>query len=563
MTGLPACGTARRCFVAIAILCGVGVTASAYDSTDPTVRTMIDNGVAALDRSVNESTKLIETKIDYGGLGERFLAGYAAMKVNHDENQPAVQKAMRDVIPFTNALGAGPKALEEKNSGKMVYQIAVAVLLLNEVDPNRYMSNLKACERFLRQKVNPGGFYCYPSENVGDISQTQYAMLALWTLDNAGVSIDYKGVAKTINWLLAVQSTDGGWPYRGELSPRGRIKQNGVTPGLAMAGGSALMIAADILDAWENLKDKDDETGIADLPKAIRIYDEAEALKQNAFATKPVADVDRILASIRECDQYLAQHTPDPSASHAEFPYYQVYTQERYESFKELLNQNQGTANAPWYDTGIDFLNSKYTGTTWPGTAHSSSAVSAAFAVLFAIRSTKKSIELKNAGTAKGQYGIPDDPANATLVNGKVKKPSIAESVTSLLDALEDDGADSLDGKSIPDNLKLAPPGSERQTQLDRLERLARGSRSYQARRVAFRLIGQSDSLEMVPTLIFGLSDPDRMARTYARDGLRFISRKFDGYGMDPGANDEEVYNVQRKWKRWYLTMNPSYVFVD
>ena len=86
-----------------------------------------------------------------------------------------------------------------------------------------------------------------------------------------------------------------------------------------------------------------------------------------------------------------------------------------------------------------------------------------------------------------------------------------------------------------------------RSAQLDRLERLVRGSRSYQARRVAAKLLGLSDELRVVPALIFALSDPDDVVREYARDGLRFISRKFEGFGMPDKPNNSELRQAQRK----------------
>jgi HEAT repeat protein len=73
--------------------------------------------------------------------------------------------------------------------------------------------------------------------------------------------------------------------------------------------------------------------------------------------------------------------------------------------------------------------------------------------------------------------------------------------------------------------LELDKNPIDRAAQLDWLERLVRGGRSWHARRVAARLLGGSDELRVVPALIFALSDPDQSVRTYARDGLRFISR--------------------------------------
>jgi len=102
-----------------------------------------------------------------------------------------------------------------------------------------------------------------------------------------------------------------------------------------------------------------------------------------------------------------------------------------------------------------------------------------------------------------------------------------------------------------------------RAAQLDRLERLVRGSRSWQARRVAARLLGTSDELRVAPALIFALSDPDTSVRKYARDGLRFISRKFEGFGMPDNPTQADVQQAQQQWRDWYRRLNPKHVFLD
>jgi hypothetical protein len=69
--------------------------------------------------------------------------------------------------------------------------------------------------------------------------------------------------------------------------------------------------------------------------------------------------------------------------------------------------------------------------------------------------------------------------------------------------------------------------------------------------------------LRVVPALIYALSDPDQPVRRYARDGLRFISRKFDGFGMPDEPTLSELQQAQQKWRDWYRTMNPKHVFLD
>ena len=153
--------------------------------------------------------------------------------------------------------------------------------------------------------------------------------------------------------------------------------------------------------------------------------------------------------------------------------------------------------------------------------------------------------------------------SKARLVGGKAKTKKAAQAVTDMLDLLDGEDADQLDGKSLADDMVLPTNPTARAAAMDRLERLVRGSRSWQARRVAARVLGKSDEMRVVPSLIFALSDPDSSVKRYARDGLRFISRKFEGYGMPDKPTDSEMREAQKKWREWYKTMDPGYVFLD
>jgi hypothetical protein len=182
---------------------------------------------------------------------------------------------------------------------------------------------------------------------------------------------------------------------------------------------------------------------------------------------------------------------------------------------------------------------------------------------LFLIRSTQKTIFTLSQGSLQGGYGLPKDTTDIRVEGTQIKGRPIAAQVTDMLDILEKDGAGETEGKSIPDDLELATDPTARAAQLDRLERLVRGSRSWQARRVAAKLLGRSDELRVVPSLIYALSDPDEPVRRYARDGLRFLSRKFDGFGMPDRPNQAEVEKAQQQWRDWYRGVNPKYVFLD
>jgi hypothetical protein len=249
--------------------------------------------------------------------------------------------------------------------------------------------------------------------------------------------------------------------------------------------------------------------------------------------------------------------------------YYQIYTLERYESFIEISNGSIKDKSPPWYNSVVDELR-KFQGADggWSDRSRTRAPLSTAFALMFLIRSTQKAVFNISSGTLAGGQGLPSDTTNIRVDGTQIKGRPIAADITNMLDILEEDGADDLAEKSLPEDLQLATDPKGRAAQLDRLERLVRGSQSWQARRVAARLLGTSDELRVVPALIFALSDTDPKVWRYARDGLRFISRRFDGMGLDAAPNQPiptpgDVAAAQQKWREWYKTMNPKFVFID
>jgi len=327
---------------------------------------------------------------------------------------------------------------------------------------------------------------------------------------------------------------------------------------MALAGGSAVLIAGDALRLWGDTT-TDDDPGIVGLPKAIKLYKEDENVDRRKRIKLPK---EPIFKAVGRADNFRA--TVPYRRSPRDFYYYQMYTLERYESFKEIAKGGSQNKSPEWYDKGVTDLK-KYedSGGGWKDSTYTTPHVKTSFAILFLIRSTKKSISASADGTTRGGRGFGEDISKAKLVGGVATTETPAQAVGGLLDLLEKDGADELADKALPENLLLAKEPKARAAQFDRLERLLRGSSSWQARRVAARVLGKSDEMRVVPALIYALSDPDTKVKLYARDGLRFISRKFDGYGMSKEPNYTELREAQKKWRAWYLTMNPSYVFLD
>ncbi|WP_143543872.1 hypothetical protein [Rhodopirellula sp. MGV] len=518
--------------------------AFAFTPDDPVVVQMVDRGIRFMEKQ----------KIP--NQGEHVVCAYAHFKVEHDDQNPFVVEGIRLAQQFANDIVGGQKY-------KSNYECAVSTLLLCEVSPTRYRNELATFKRYFDEVQLSNGGYAYPNEHEGDVSQTQYAILAIWTLDRHGFKLDYNKLKSAMDWLLAVQDRNGPWPYHGVV-PRtgGLIGQKETSMSMALAGAASLLIGGDAFRMWGDTVAEEQDTGFVGLPKAIKVYTEDVNVAQRTRVKKP--DESRIKNAIGHMEQWR-QVNPEKYSGNLYWYFYTAYTTERYESFVEIASGKPISKSPAWYNATVTELmemQSKESG-GWESRAHTMPHVSTAFAVLFLIRSTQKSLGTGASATTIGGQGFGDNVSKADLVNGKAVTKTPAQSVSGMLELLEGNGADSLDGKALADSATLSKNPTERSAQLDRLERLVRGSQSWQARRVSAKLLGMSDELRVVPALIYALSDPDKTVRLYARDGLRFISRKFEGFGMPDKPSNSELRQAQRSWREWFLKMKPDYVFVD
>jgi hypothetical protein len=75
--------------------------------------------------------------------------------------------------------------------------------------------------------------------------------------------------------------------------------------------------------------------------------------------------------------------------------------------------------------------------------------------------------------------------------------------------------------------------------------------------------LAKARDFDDAPTLIYALTDPDPDVVREARDGLRRISRKLDGFGMPEKPNETELRQAIDQWKRWYRAVRPDAEFDD
>ncbi len=552
-----------RCLIAplaLVFALATSSTSFGYKPTDPVVTRMVDKGLSYLE-TLNSEDLPGQPGTFSGSAGETVLVAYAHYKCRHDPESPVVKRGLDTAVKIVNALQS-----RGANGLKRNYELAICVLLFAEVDAERYRPQMEAIQKSLLSYQYGNGAFGYPMgkpDSEGDVSQTQYALLAIWTLDRNGIPLDYGKVVRAAQWLLRVQDTGGGWPYFGKDPGIGKPNKSqgvggkGVSDSMALAGGSSVLIAGDALRLWGDTGD-DTDPGIAGLPEAIKIYKEDKNTvrrKRAQMSQEPIKSSVGYLNRWRKANPY--------KKTEADYYFYRLYTLERFESFFEIANGLPKDSSPAWYNQGVDELRaSQQSEGDWKNN-HERGPVATSFALLFLIRSTQKTIFTMSQGSLAGGYGLPSDTTDIRVDGTQIKGRPVAAQVTDMLDILEKDGGGETEGKSLPDNLELSKDPTTRAAQLDRLERLVRGSRSWQARRVAAKLLSRSDELRVVPALIFALSDPDEPVKLYARDGLRFLSRRFEGFGMSDQPSRVEVERAQQEWRDWYRSVNPKYVFLD
>ncbi len=543
-----ACGNLRPFGLLLLLAVACETNAYSYTPESPEVVKLVDKALRFMEEDPKGS--------NYGD-GGYTLKAYTHYKVHHDIGNSMVQKGVAQALEHAGKLSKAGKTYPDK----AVYEASIAILLLGDVDPFKYAEQIALLRKCLEDFQYSNGAYGYPNWKTGDTSQCQYAILANWTLNAIGSDFEPKSVAEVMRWMLRVQDPSGAWPYQGIDPGPGKplINQTSeVGTSMAMAGGSTLLIGGDVLDIWPR-PEVSAQSEYEGIPKAIHIFND-QPFKYPEYREefqKPV------LTAIDRSLSYLGRNELDKH----HFWFYQLYTLERYQAFLEIAKGKQPEVSPAWYNRVMEELLKLQApdgsfGKNPPEKVLTPSVCSA-FAVLFLIRSTQRAIAASKSGVASGGYKLPDDTTDITMDGTQIKAKKPATEVADLLNILEEDGGSKLEGKSISEDLQLETDPEKRRVQIDRLQRLVRGSQSWQARRVATRLLARSDQLDVVPTLIFALSDPDQLVRGFARDGLRFISRKFDGFGLPDNPSDYQVRDAIKAWKQWYLTIKPGYVFLD
>ncbi len=530
------------------LLCGTLLLPSFVSAEDfypdhPKVKTLVDRGTAYL-------SKLPAAQDSYDG-GTELLIAYTLYKTGGNAEQPKVKAGTERAVRLAQSLAG----YSNQGESKIVYAASVAAILLADVDAVKYRPELEMIlDWFLTVQKRHGGFGYLGNPN-GDTSQVQYAMLAFWTMHQVGLDVPVEAVENTLKYLKSTIDPSGGWGYEGIISNGAPVRQDRLSKSLATAGAGSVLIAGDLLGFFRGVRRTDDADGV---PEAfVRIDQLIQARADRRNRTMSRSDLEPLVDAAK-------RYQEANNFSGGFFYYYWRYSQERYESFLEIM-QGKQSKSPTWYNQGVSELASlQEADGHWAQSKkadYTSDDICTCFALLFLIRSTQKTIGKLDEGVAFGGYGLPSDVTTVKMVGDRIVGDA-ETSVENLLSMMEHDEADDVHIGLLPNDLQLSPDLAQRKEQVARLARLL-VTGDYPARRVAAKLLGRSEDLNQVPDLIYALTDQDPYVPKIAEESLRLLSRKLKSGKLTVDSDKSEKQTAVDFWKAWYLGLRPDYIFLD
>jgi len=520
--------------------------AIAYTPESPKVRAAIDRAVEAL---------LADRGSD-GRLGAQCLAGITLLKAGTPPEHARIQRIAEEC---RNA-SENPEFLNDL----LIYSHGLAIIFLCELnaysEPDAQTSQLEieALLAGLIKRQKPHGGWGYEGKSTGDTSMTQYAVLATWSAKQAGIATSNESTAKVLNWLIRTQDPVGVWGYQGYDPGEGnpRVRQTERRLSIHCAGAGSVYIAADVLGLTRRTR----SAVRTDLPSGLKLVRQ----KDTTAARKPLTRLVNRTALRRAMSDANGYYQRSFKIQLPTWTYYYLYALERYMSFREIA-EGRPVTSPNWYDAGAEYLmETQRKDGTWKGEAGTTSDT--AFGALFLMRGTLMQIKKAGidfgAGRLTGGRGLPNSTGELQLTNGQILVRPIERELDDIINQLEnsDSAVQSYSGAPLPAQLSGDP--AERAKQVVRLEKVLRRGKA-DSRLVAVRLLSADRDLNNAPRLITALRDKDPRVVVNARNGLRRMSRKVNGFGLSSEPTPDDVARVVKQWNQWYRTIHPDADILD
>ena len=530
---------------------GIEAPLAAQKPESPEVQAMLSKAAGYLEKSTERDS-------NFGGnaLVTYALLKFARMKAKDSKGSARCQAMTKKVI---DEIRAALKQDKKRPGGpwERMYSPCIALMFLCELDSEKYAPEIKEILQFVYDRQRADGSFGYLSGNetaYGDTSQVQYAALAYWYANQKGFSVPPARGQAILNWLIKTQNGDGGFVYHA-----GKGEPPTVT--MCSAGMSALYITGDWLGISDAAKDgRKKRQGQNGLPATVTPVQEGEEVNLDRPETKiNLAGLDQCKA--KGNTWYSRNHNYNERSQKGWILYY-MYGIERYRAFW-AKSQGIDEAEPDWYTTGVKYLKEKQAddGGFRAPIAYPNRSISTAFAMLFLMRNSRATIKEYEEGSLFGGEGIEN--GDLKTIGGKIvagEATRDVEDLMTLANSAEDTDWAAFE-KSLS-GLRLSEDPQKRAQQLSDLRYLVK-HKQYEARIIAVTQLGKLRDFESVPNMIYALGDPDEYVRNAAHKALRLLSRRFEEPDIPENADDQYFNRLKRRWKQWYLTIQPDAVFLD
>ena len=555
-----------------------------YSPDDEVVQNVAEKAVAALEK----------TRFDTSGqLAIGALAVVQAGK-RYTESVPrdssTVQKAIKQILsdlPKGSDKTKGPIATHRET-----YYPAVALILLCEVDDQKYESQIKLLIEILLKRQRKSGAFTYTSDkNVGDTSQMQYAALAMFVADQHQFEIEPQAAKAALTWLTGTQQQDGAFRYKitdpGPSAPRGRpTSASPRSPSIQSAGIGTVYLLADLLQLSSRKKktavSADELEGLA-FPPGVSIYVKPrdDGVKEKRKGPLVNFDRGRLGGSRNAGNKVMEEMFSVPVSA---WNYYYMYAFERYAYFRAETEGDMGRGKMKrWYDDGVSYLIKEQDSSgSFPQGSNSleTTYVNTSFAILFLVRSSEILVRPTADSELLGGLGFPED-TELSESNGTIQSNDTQQDLSKQLELLKTGSLDESDLQVLAKSMRKALNSFRNDDRNNRgnLESFLRtmiSDRNYYRRLIAVRFLAGEQDLANVPALLYALGDPDYRIAYEAHNGLRLVSRKIDSISLDriavpPFPNDQKVRDqikleyqrVKDRWTDWYLKLKPNAKLLD
>jgi hypothetical protein len=426
----------------------------------------------------------------------------------------------------------------------------------------RHREAIESLWNYLLRVQKSHGGWGYPERKTGDTSMTQYGVLAMWEAWRAGMEVPADRVNAVLAWLLKTQDPSGGFGYQGRIADSYQpTKQKDVRHSLTAAALGSIYMCADMLGIDVDEADQDDG-----LPSAVRLVENEDQGGGAAIvpgAPKPLKSTvpaSALRAVQRRGNNWIKKNW---SVEPEQWTYYYLYALERYMTFREQAEGN--THGLDWYAEGAESLLRKQNEQgAWAGNA--GTAADTSFALLFLMRAMKTTVE-KSAGLGEGLMlggrGLPKATDAVEVWQGQVVARSLDAPAEQLLAVLDD--PDHPRYEQALQQLNELPSDVARRLFRDEREEIRRRLKDPvpQRRLAAVTALAAGEGMDGVPWLIAALTDEDRRVVMAARDGLRRLARRPEGFELSDAPNATEKYLAAQRWKEWYRAVRPDARFIE